>query len=129
MSHPTAIELLYPDREYIGCNESDNLRETSSFTSLDSIRVSPVVCDGIEFWHDVFDLPNGEFLHDLNTVDNSDACIHWVSSTGNELFDKIDKALEDIDNGILPNDGIPADEAIRRVRDAANTDTEKDAKS
>ena len=129
MSKPTAIELLHPDREYVGCSESDDLRKTSSFTSLDSIRVSPILCDGVEFWHDVFDLPNGEFLHDLNTVDNSDACIHWVSSTGNELFDKIDKALEDIDNGIFPTDGITADEASQRIQDAVNARMEKDDES
>lgn len=46
-----------------------------------------------------------------------------------DVLDEIDKALEDIDNGIFPTDGIPADEAIRRVQDAANSRTEKDDES
>lgn len=42
---------------------------------------------------------------------------------------RIHKALEDIDNGIFPTDGIPADEALRRARDAANSRIEKDDES
>lgn len=32
---------------------------------------------------------------------------------------RIDRALADIDSGVVPDDVIPADEAIRRVRAAA----------
>ena len=46
-----------------------------------------------------------------------------------DILKRIDEALEDIDNGIFPTDGIPADEALRRARDAVNTRMEKDDES
>lgn len=36
-----------------------------------------------------------------------------------DVFERIDRALADIDNGVMPDGGIPADEAVRRVRAAA----------
>ncbi len=35
------------------------------------------------------------------------------------LLDVVGRALADIDNGVIPDGGIPADEAVRRVRAAA----------
>lgn len=47
-----------------------------------------------------------------------------------DVLKRIDEALEDIDNGIFPTDGIPADEALRRWQDvAANAIMEKDDES
>ncbi len=36
-----------------------------------------------------------------------------------DVFVLIDGALADIDNGVIPDGGIPADEAMRRARAAA----------
>ncbi len=46
-----------------------------------------------------------------------------------DILKRIDEALEDIDNGIFPTEGIPADEALRRWQDEANAIMEKDDES
>lgn len=45
----------------------------------------------------------------------------WLAAVAADpgLLDCVERVLADIDNGVMPDGGIPADEAIRRVQAAA----------
>ena len=87
MSNPTAIELLYPDRKYVECEDSNTLRETGPTNTLFANKMYYDMLSLAEDWelpefvHRSYPLLDGTFLHDLQ-IDGRSKCIHWTSSIG-----------------------------------------------